>query len=189
MTSSSTTFAIAVAWLLAGCEHDSNVGSTVDAAQSTADSSIDGPPQSGACTPGNDRLLMNGAFVLDTQTITYVTVGGKVAGFGGPHGGDTVSFSVRSALTQDLDALGDHDVATTNMKFLEQPTGVDCSTAPAGTCNGFFALAGTFTVTQIQPRYRATFTLTDLREHHDITDQLGAPIAGTVTGCLDVQGP
>jgi hypothetical protein len=187
MTSSPRSIALVL--LLAACEHDSNVGSSVDAPPSTGDAALDAPAQAGTCTPGSDRLVLDGAFLVDTQSIAPVTVSGKVAGFGGLHAGNSASLLVRNTFTQDLDALGDHDVATTNLKYLEQPQGVDCTTEPAGTCKGFFALAGTFTVTALQPRYQATFTLTDLREHHDITDQLGPVIAGTITGCVDVQGP
>lgn len=139
------------------------------------------------CTPGNDRLVIGGVFSIDTQQIANVTVSGKVVGVGGQHGGNTVAFSVRDTLADDVATLGVHDVATTNMKQLEVPPGSDCSIA--GACTGFFALSGTFTVLEVQPRYRATFTLGDLHERHDNTNTEGPAIAGTVTGCLDVQAP
>jgi hypothetical protein len=179
MTPSKLAFALVIVPLLAACEHDSNVGTEVDAPAAN----------NGTCPLGSDRLVIDGAFTVDTQTIGFVTVAGKVIGVAGQHAGKTIGFTVRDALGDDLDALGDHDVATKNMKHLESPPGTECETAPIGTCRGFFALAGTFTVSQVQPRYRATFTLTELHERHDSTDQLGAPIAGTVTGCLDVQAP
>lgn len=178
MNPSKLTFVLVIVWLLAACEHDSNVGTEVDA-----------PAASGTCTPGNDRLLIDGAFVVDTQMVGFVTVGGKVIGVAGQHAGKTLGFTVRDVLADDVDALGDHDVAAANMKHLEGPPATDCATAPLGTCIGFFALAGTFTVTEVQPRYRATFTLSELHERHDSSDQLGSALAGTVTGCIDVQAP
>jgi hypothetical protein len=44
-------------------------------------------------------------------------------------------------------------------------------------------------VLEVQPRYRATFMLSDLSERHDTTNQAGAPLAGTISGCLDVAAP
>lgn len=189
MSSSLRIFAVSIVSLLAACEHDSTVGSQVDAPGATGDGAIDGVTQPGTCILGNDRLLFGGPFVVDTMTVAYVTISDKVVGVAAQQSGKTLSFTVRNALTQNLDTIGDHDVATTNLKHLEIPSGADCDTDPPGTCNGFFALAGTFSVTQIQPRYRATFILTDLRERHDNTNVLGPAIAGTITGCLDVQAP
>jgi len=41
-------------------------------------------------------------------------------------------------------------------------------------------------VIEVQPRYRATFELSDLRERTDYTNQPGPVMAGTITGCIDV---
>lgn len=168
-----------IASLLAACEHDSNVGTEVDA--STDGGSV------AMCSPGSDRLVIGGAFSIDTQQIANVTVSGKVVGVGGQHAGNTVAFSVRNTLTDDVGTLGAHDVSTTNMKQLEVPPGGDCS--QAGACTGFFALSGTFTVLEVQPRYRATFTLGDLFERHDDSNTPGPALAGTVAGCIDVAAP
>lgn len=168
---------------LAACAHDSSVGSEVDAA-----SPIDAP-QSSSCATGSERLRITGAYAIDTSSAATVTRESTVIGLNGLHANKTYVLTVRNALTQDLGAVGSYDVATTNLKHLEIPPGADCDTAPAGTCKGFFALAGTFIVESVQPRYRATFTLTDLREHSTHGDAPGAQIAGTATGCLDVAAP
>jgi hypothetical protein len=176
--------------LLAACEHDSNIGADIDASVATSDAAADGAVQAGTCTPiGNDRLVMSAPFNVDTQSVAYVTVGGKLVGVGGLSAGKTLAFSVRNVLTQSFDWTGDQDVALTNLKYLETPSGADCDTDPPGTCKGFFAVAGTFRILQTQPRFRATFELTDLREHNDTSNTAGPSIAGMVTGCVDAEAP
>jgi len=170
---------------LAACGDPAAVGP--DAPTSTADAALDAV--TAACLPGTDRLSLHGAFEVETSSVAYVTSAGKIIGVGGVTAGKSFAFSVRDVVHADVDTLGDHDVAATNLKFLEMTPGSDCATAPAGSCTGFFALAGTYTVIEVQPRYRATFTLSDLSERHDNTNQAGAPLAGTITGCLDVAAP
>lgn len=162
--------------------------SGVDAPAGSTDAALDAPAANG-CPRGADRLSLHGAFAVDTASVAFVTSAGKLVGVAGSHAGNPFAFSVRDVLHQDLSTVGDHDVVATNLKYFEAPSGTDCATAPAGTCRGFFALAGTYTVLELQPRYRATFALADLRERHDITNQAGAPLAGTITGCLDVPAP
>ena len=168
---------------LAACGDPASVGP--DAPATTADAALDAVAS--ACSPTIDRLSLRGAFEVETSSVAYVTSAGKVVGVAGVVAGKSFAFSVRDVVHADVDALGDHDVAATNLKFLEMTPGSDCSTA--GSCTGFFALAGTYTVLEVQPRYRATFSLSDLSERHDNTNQAGAPLPGTISGCLDVAAP
>ena len=134
---------------------------------------------------GGNRFVLDGAVVFETSSVGAVTTNDKVSGVAGlPGANELFTFSARNPLV-DLDALGPHDVASINLKYLRGPQGADCSTA-AGGCRGFFALAGTYTVIEVQPRYRATFELSDLRERTDYTNQPGPVMAGSITGCLDV---
>jgi hypothetical protein len=49
---------------------------------------------------------------------------------------------------------------------------------------GFLAMAGTLTVTEVDPNLVATFHLEDLRDARDVEAGPGDPIAGTVDGCI-----
>lgn len=169
-----------IALSLAACNHDSTVGTDIDGG-------VTDGAQTGTCASGNDRLVMTGAYTLDTTAAAPVTRDGIVIGLAGQVAGRVYSLVVRDALTQDLGTVGTFDVATTNLKHLETPPGTDCDVAPAGTCKGFFALSGTFVVESVSPRYRATFTLGDLRERTTNGNTPGAAIAGTATGCLDIE--
>ena len=52
---------------------------------------------------------------------------------------------------------------------------------------GFIALAGTLTVTDVRPVLRATFHLESLHVNTNVEGELGgAPIAGVVDGCIAV---
>lgn len=146
----------------------------------------DDPPVEGiAACDGGDRFVLDGAFAIDSEELGPVTVEDKVAGFMGAAGGGNIfSLTKRHVpLDGDFDEVGVHDIAGVHVKYLEFPFNSDCSVS--GTCHGFFALAGTVEVLEVSPRFRATFSLTELVERSDNTDEQGAPIAGTVTGCVD----
>jgi|MudIll2142460700_1097286.scaffolds.fasta_scaffold13930_3 hypothetical protein len=158
---------------LVGCGDPTDSSSVPDASTSV-----------GNCG-GGDRFVLDGPVMFTTSSVGPVTTNNKVSGVAGLLGtSELYTFSARNPLV-DLDALGPHDVASVNLKYLRGPQGADCSTA-AGGCRGFFALAGTYTVIEVQPRYRATFELSDLRERTDYSNQPGPAMAGTITGCLDV---
>lgn len=166
--------------VLLGACGGSHEPAAVDAPPGSPDAAVDTPVVTGDCSSG-EHVTLQGAFTLDVPSAAVVTLSDKVIGVGGaPTPGTIYTLSVRRPTMTDLDAVGVHDVATTNLKYL---AGSGCSTA--GACTGFFALGGTVTVTETTPRYRATFTLTDLYHHDDTSDQLGAPIAGTITGCVN----
>jgi hypothetical protein len=180
MTIAELSLALALASLV-GCSDTADPVSIPDASNT-----VDAPTSVGTCGDGVNRFVLDGAVTFETGSVGPITVDGKIAGVGSPLGsGEFYAFSSRNPLV-DLDSMGLHDIATLNLKYLRGPQGADCSTA-AGGCRGFFALAGTYSVIEVQPRYRATFELTDLRERTDYTNAPGPAIAGTITGCLDVR--
>jgi len=164
---------------LVGC------GEAVDPSGSPDASTAVDAPSVGTCGGGGDRFVLDGAVVLETSSVGPVTVGGKISGVNGLLPSNELYTLSSRELLVDLDAVGVRDVALLNLKYLRSTQGADCSTAGGG-CRGFFALGGTYTVIEVQPRYRATFELSDLRERTDFTNQPGPALAGTITGCLDV---
>jgi hypothetical protein len=166
---------ILVTLLLAACSNSADDTAT-DAAVST-------------CTGGGDHFVMTGAIAADSVSFGLVTVNSKVTGIAGAAANtDLIAFSVRSALSADLDALGDHDIATQNIMELRAPFNTSCDTGNT-VCHGFFAQAGTLTVAAVHPRYQATFTLSNLFERSDNSGPPGAAIAGAIAGCVDKANP
>jgi hypothetical protein len=137
------------------------------------------------CEGGGDRFVLEGPVAIESTSLGPITVEGKVAGFSGAAGGgDVFGFSKRhTPFDGDFDALGAHDIAGVHVKYLQFPFNADCSVA--GSCHGFIALAGTVTVHELSPRFRATFDLTELFARSDNSDVQGAPLAGAITGCVD----
>jgi hypothetical protein len=169
----------------AGCSGNAHDRADVDAPPPSIDAAIDSPT---ALCAGGDQIVLTGAWSLDTSTLAVVTVDGKATGVNGSHiEGGFFLFGTRISFGGDLEALGTHDIATKNLKYLQKPNGASCATP--GTCEGFFAMGGSYMVTQVHSRYQATFTLADLFQHNDSSDTPGAPIAGTITGCVDVGFP
>jgi hypothetical protein len=153
--------------VLAACT-DASSPATPDAPAASPDA----PALVASCDTG-EYISMHGAFELEVASAAAATSGGHVIAFVGAATPQRYySLSVRRVLTGNFDAVGDYDVATQNMKFYEED-------------HGFFALAGTVHVTQTTPRFRATFELTDLHHHDDTSDTMGAPIVGSVTGCVN----
>jgi len=161
---------------LMGCEPTSHVGSQ----------GPDGPLAD--CTGPNDAFAFSGAIpTFQAYDFGLVTSGGNVVGMAGSAlNTDVLAFNTLP-LTE-LSTLGDHDIATQNITSLRAPFNHSCDTGNT-VCHGFFAHGGTYSVTAVHPRYQATFTLTDLFERTDNTANLGAPIAGTITGCVDKANP
>jgi hypothetical protein len=69
------------------------------------------------------------------------------------------------------------------MSFVREPLSGLCSADTP--CPGWYAFAGAYHVISVHPRYRATFTLTDLRARQYASDPPGDPIDGTIVGCVD----
>lgn len=146
-------------------------------------------PASAECGSGGTygHVVLHGAFELVAFDAGPVTVSDKIVGVAGSTDGpDLFGLNLVDVIHGDLAALGDHDISARNLKYLKWPYG-QASTCAPGPCTGFFASSGTLTVTAIAPRYQATFTLGDLHAHDDETNTMGAPLAGTVTGCIDVR--
>ena len=143
--------------------------------------STDAPQNTAECDGTSDRFLMTGPIAVDTNNFGFVTVGGKIAGLGGSASTDVVSFVLRNGVANDLES--DRDVANANLMYFREPL------AGCGDCTGFYALAGSYHVVSLAPRYEATFTLSDLHERHAAQDPPGASIAGTITGCVNHAPP
>jgi hypothetical protein len=157
--------------LLAAC------GNSGPDSEETPDSAI----ATGDCV--GEHIILQGAVQLDVRSAAAATVDGKVAAFvGASTPTSAYSLSLRDILGTDLDTTGVHDIATKPLKYRNKTVDAEC---PGPDCSGFFAMAGTFTVLETSPRYRATFTLSDLYLHDGDTNTLGAPISGNVTGCID----
>jgi hypothetical protein len=162
--------------LLAACADPTSSREQPDAALASTDAQ---PASSTGCT--DEAFELGGAVSLVTRSASTITVSGKVAGVSGASDSSRLyAMNVRLGSGGDLDEIGTYDVATLHIQYLDQPYG-GCS---AGTCIGFFAMAGTIEVIARTPMYRATFTLQDLRERADAASSPGAPIAGEVTGCV-----
>jgi hypothetical protein len=154
-----------------------------DAAMDEPDAAVQMPDAAEAAVDCVDEEIeLHGPVSLATRSAATVTSGGKIAGVNGSAGANRLYvLNVRPTAGKDLDAVGTYDVAMVPLQYLDQPLG-GCSGAAA--CIGFFALAGTIEVTAVQPRFRATFTLRDLRERADSNSSPGAAIPGEITGCV-----
>ncbi len=172
--------------IICGCQAVSQVGSQVDSNTDT--------PIAHTCDGTSDGFVFSGAnYDFVAYDFNFVTSGGKVVGIAGSGlNADLLSFNL-TKFTFDLEALGDHDVATQNLTSLHMPydpasTGHTCD--PGNTvCHGFYAQGGTYTANAVHPRYQATFTLSNLHDRTDNTSPPGAAIAGTITGCIDKANP
>jgi len=161
-------------------------GSLVACGDPTGDPSAGADASSVAtCGTGGEHVVLAGAVALDSASAGTITVDGKVGGINGRSTiGRFYALNLRDIVGGgNLDSVGDHDIAMLPLKYIDKAPDVDCSQPSA--CRGFFALAGTWTVIETLPRYRASFVLSDLYRHDDTTNQLGAAMAGTVTGCVD----
>ena len=189
-------FALALV-LLAACNHDSSVGSNHPDAPSSPDSGSGGSDsmqQPVECT-GTKLFAMNGpvvaAHIEATKPLMFV-LGGQTNDVMGARGEltDGTFFYMRrdgDFGDGDLAQIGNYDVSQYpyNIQFSHAPVAHEgCESTPG--CADWLAVSGTFSVTQVQPVYRATFTLSMLCEGDSPG---GTPITGSVTGCLAVPNP
>ena len=174
-----------VIWItLGGCSPMSQVGTQADA---SVDHGADAAPAD-ICNGTEDAFVFSGAIpTFEAYDFGLVTSGGHVVGMGGS-APNTDVLSFNTLLLEELDTLGDHDIAVENLQALRAPFNQSCDTGNT-VCHGFFADAGTYTVHALHPRYQATFTLSDLYERSDNTGPRGAAIAGTIAGCVDKANP
>ena len=181
------------------CEHDSSVGHDQPDAQSStsgdakaADAATSQPPA--VCT-GTTKFAMNGPMASqhhETSETPAFMYGGDadqiVGAFGALAGG--MFFSMR----RDGDFSDGHLETVTSYDVSQYPYNILFSTAPVAhegcegtpSCSDWVAVAGTYTVTQVMPVYRGTFTLSMLREGDSPS---GTPIPGSVAGCFAIPNP
>jgi len=130
---------------------------------------------------GSYGFKMSGAVAFTSPVSATATRDGAVIGVVGYDATAAYTLAIWDSLTADLDGVGTHDVSTAHLDFLQMPPNGVCSTP--GTCPGFVATSGSFVVSSIAP-YAATFTLGDLYARDGSSTDVGAAIAGEVTGCL-----
>jgi hypothetical protein len=170
--------------VLCGCQPVSQVGAQSDATIATVP---DAPGTPNTCNGTGNSFVYSGAVAFEAYDFGMITLSGQVVGLAGSAlNSDVLSFDTRP-LTE-LETLADHDVAVQNITALRAPFNQSCDSGNT-VCHGFFAQAGTFTVHALHPRYQATFTLSNLLERTDNSGPPGAPIAGTITGCVDKANP
>lgn len=138
---------------------------------------------------GNGVLKLRGNFERRVSPFIWITVGGKITSFAGPS--QSISFRPSTLSLGDEGAVhevGTYDVSDPNYNWVfseYEPGDPECETTP---CQGFHALSGSFEVTEHDALYRAEFVFSDLHEI-DSGGGVGAPMAGSVTGCLVVEAP
>jgi hypothetical protein len=169
---------------LAGCSPESEVGAQLDAATQQP---ADAPGAVNSCGGTGNTLTYSGAVSFDAYDFGMVTSNSIIVGFAASSlNADVLTFNSRT-LT-DLQALGDHDIATNNLTAMRGPFNTECSTGNT-VCHGFYADAGTYTVHAVHPRYQVTFTISNLFDRTDNESGPGAAIAGSITGCVDKDNP
>ena len=187
----STTHCCIITVWVAGCGGDGGSGETGDTFGADGGAAVEG---SGTCM-GDVRFSMTGALTRTSSDAELFVWDGAVPGILGIRGTvDGKPFVFQRAGDVGDGNLGEqrrYDVASypynmryTQLDILDQ--GASCDPGP-GACSGFFAFAGTFTVTQLAPTYDATFSLTMLQEGGG--EIPGNPIEGGVSGCISVPSP
>ena len=130
---------------------------------------------------GTYGFKMSGAVTFTSPVSAPATRDGLVIGVVGYDATAAYALAIWDSLTADLNGVGAHDISTAHVDFLQMPPDGVCGTP--GTCPGFVATSGSFVVTSTAP-YAATFTLGDLYARDGSSTDVGAAIAGAVTGCL-----
>lgn len=171
-----------LAFVVCGCQPTSSVGTEGSDA-----------PIAHTCDGASDAFVFSGTAEFVAYDFGLVTSGGKVVGMAGSAtNADLLSFNLTN-FTLELETLGDHDVAAEHLTSLRMPydpasNGHTCDPGNS-VCHGFYAEAGTYTVLAVHPRYQATFTLSNLLDRTDNSSPPGAPLTGTITGCVDKANP
>ncbi len=174
-------FTFLTALIVAGCAaNDDSLGGA--SGTPDAPSTTDGPIATDPSCAG-ERIHLSGVYELDSPSAAVVEVSTRIVGVGGFTANAAGSYSMvaRDVLTDDFAALGVHDVALENVKFLTGAASASCQSP--GECTGFIARSGRFEVIGLSP-YRATFVLGDLYSYDGSTTAPGAAISGEVTGCV-----
>jgi hypothetical protein len=147
------------------------------------------------CDIDGVRFGMVGAFSHTSRDAQLYVWDGEVPGILGIVGsadgksfmfmraGDASDGNLGEVMTYDASQYP-HEMKYTQ---LDDPTQAETCDPGPGACSGFFAFAGSFTVSQVTPTYEATFSLTMLSEGGG--EAPGDPIGGAVTGCIAVPNP
>jgi hypothetical protein len=142
------------------------------------------------CDSSGHRFIMEGAFAATaTDVLLFRDHFGDndIIGFAGsePVRGHFKFRRDGSDSAGDLQAVRTYDVSQFphNIHFVAGSWNA-CGDAPIEECNGFFALGGRFTVTQLSPTYEATFSFTTL--HEGTGTAPGELVAGEIVGCVSV---
>ncbi len=149
----------------------------------------------GAPTCGSDgiRFALNGAFHASSKdAVLYENSKGGIVGLAGTVGASQFLFRRDGDLGDgDFESVTTYDVSQYpyNVVYVESPMLAGCENSGGASCSGFYALAGAFTVTQVSPTYKATFSLRMLRDGAAIEGTPGSPMDGEVTGCIQMPNP
>ena len=153
---------------------DPDAQASPDAQGSTIDSSC-----------ASEHVHMSGAVEVDSPSASTMRIASRIVGVAGFTPGAVGSYSLlaRDSSADDFATVGVHDIAITNIKFLTGDASADCR--QPGQCSGFVARAGRYEVTGLAP-YHATFVFNDLYADDGSSNNPGNPIAGQITGCVQV---
>lgn len=165
-------------------------GSTSDGGSSGARAGAGGSPADPGpsdCAPDGARIVLRGAYetVSTDAEAPPDDLGRRVAATGTDADGNFV-------LVGQAGDVGDADFVrhgTGTFDVADYPHSIQfvrMDPARSVIDAGFLALAGTLTVTEVQPGLRATFHLESLNDRRDIEDKLGTPRDGVVDGCIAV---
>ena len=201
---------LALSWLPA-CSDDAEDTTTADAADSIDARSIDAhsidaadaqaldapdvadaqrSDASASACEGSTRLSIQGALtVSSTDATVWKNGSGGVIGISGRSSAGKDYWFRRDGDLGDgsFSAVQTYDVSAYpyRLNYIEAAAGSDCSEGFGVACTGFHARAGSFTVTEVSPVFRAVFELSDLYADDDPS----GPIVGTISGCVAVPNP
>jgi hypothetical protein len=143
------------------------------------------------CSATGVRFAMTGAVSRTSVDAELIAWDGAVPGLLGvegttEEGAPFIFMRAGDVSDGNLGELRSYDVSRYpyNMRYGQIDVGSDCE---SGSCSGFIAFDGMLTVTQLTPTYEATFSLSALRD--GAQHEPGAPLEGTVTGCISVPNP
>jgi hypothetical protein len=165
-------------------EGDTETPDAGDGDDDEADADVDTP----SCSADGTRVVLEGAFTASSTDAVTIHHEGHLIGVAGTQaGGDDFIFRrAGDAADGDIEAIATFDVSQYphNFHYISGPDGPDCEFVPEGTCDGIYALAGSFTVTQLVPTFEASFVFTELADGEG--EDPGEAIAGEVTGCISI---
>jgi hypothetical protein len=176
---------------IAACGSDGADDTSSSGGSGAGASAATDDPDPAGCSATGIRFTMTGAAQstsVDAELIAWDGVVPDVLGVEGTTREGVPFLFMRAGDVSDgnLGEVRSYDVSRYpyNMRYGQIDVGSDCE---SGSCSGFIAFDGTLTVTQLTPTYEATFSLSALRD--GAQREPGAPLDGTVTGCMSVPNP